>query len=79
MNPTTTQSQGIDMETLTLDVQGVPEEKINYLRQLVELWKRQDKVRHEKPEEEDDVKPSDFVVKHSNVKGGIVTREMAYE
>ncbi len=67
------------METLTLDVQGVPEEKINYLQQLVELWKGQAKARPEEQRDVDDVKPSDFIVKHSNVKGGIVTREMAYE
>jgi YgiT-type zinc finger domain-containing protein len=28
---------------------------------------------------ENDVKPSDFIVKDSSVKGGIVTRDMAYE
>ena len=68
------------METLTLDVRGVSEEKINYLQQLVELWKGQGKARPEEQQgDEDDVKPSDFIVKHSNVKGGIVTREMAYE
>ena len=67
------------METLTLNVQGVPEEKINYLRQLVELWKGQAKARPEKQQgDEDDVKPSDFIVRDSMIEGG-VTRAMAYE
>ncbi len=66
------------METLTLDVQGVSEEKINYLQQLVELWKGQAKTRPEEQGDEDDVKPSDFIVRDSMIEGG-VTRAMAYE
>ncbi len=69
------------MDTVdALDVKGLPQEKVNYLQQLIERWKEQTKARpEEQREDEDDVKPSDFIVKHSNVKGGIVTRAMAYE
>lgn len=67
------------METLTLDVRGVPEEKINYLQQLVELFKGQAKACPEDQQGgEDDVKPSDFIVRDSMIEGG-VTRAMAYE
>lgn len=62
------------MET-TLDVQGLRKERVSYLKDLIELWKKQDQPGQQ---EEDDVKPSDFIVKHSNVKGGRVTRAMAY-
>ena len=46
-----------------------------------ELQSRIDQAVQDQPAEEgdDDVKPSDFIVKHSNVKGGRVTRAMAYE
>ena len=60
-----------------IDVQGLPKEKVDYLQRLVEQWKQEQEPAPE--QEDDDVKPSDFIVKHSNVKGGIVTREMAYE
>lgn len=29
------------METLTLDVQGIPDEKVRFLQQLAVLWKKQ--------------------------------------
>ena len=61
----------------TLDVQGLPKERIDYLKNLIELWKKQDQSQPQG--EDDDIKPSDFIVKHSNVKGGKVTRAMAYE
>ena len=61
----------------TIDVQGLPKEKVDYLQQLVRQWKLEQEPAQ--TQEEDDVKPSDFIVKHSNVKGGVVTREMAYE
>ena len=61
----------------TLDVQGLPKERIDYLKNLIELWKKQDQSQPQG--EDDDIKPSDFIVKHSNVKGGKVTRSMAYE
>ena len=64
------------MET-TIDVKGLPEGRIQYLKNLIALWQKQDA--HSQQDEEDDVKPSDFIVKHSNVKGGEVTRAMAYE
>jgi hypothetical protein len=59
-----------------IDVQGLPKEKVNYLQRLVAQWKLEQEPA---PEQEEDVNPSDFIVKHSNVKGGIITREMAYE
>jgi len=61
----------------TLNIQGLRKERIEYLKHLVELWKTQDPPEHQS--EEDDLKPSDFIVKHSDVKGGRVTRAMAYE
>ena len=61
----------------TLNIQGLRKERIEYLKHLVELWKKQDQPGQQAAE--DDVKPSDFIVKHSNVKGGRVTRAMAYE
>lgn len=65
------------MET-TLDVKGLPKERIAYLQNLITLWKKQDQNRHQETEE-GNVKPSDFIVKDSDVKGGRVTRAMAYE
>ena len=81
MTPITKQYAEVNMDTVdTLDIKGLPQEKVNYLQQLIERWKEQAKARTEnQPGDEDDVKPSDFIVKHSNVKGGRVTRAMAYE
>lgn len=71
-----TRPRGTYMEA-TLNIQGLRKERVEHLKYLVELWKKQDQP--EQQAEEDDVKPSDFIVKHSNVKDGRVTRAMAYE
>ena len=59
----------------TLDVRDIPDEKVRYLEQLIELWKGQSKAHQQ---EGDDVNPSDFIVRDSQIQGGLI-RAMAYE
>jgi hypothetical protein len=61
----------------TLNLQGLRQERIEYLKHLVEFWKKHDLSGQQTTE--DEVKPADFIVKRSDVKGGRVTRAMAYE
>ncbi len=66
----------------TLDIEGLPKERVAYLKDLIMLWKKQGEDQPQKAEEdaeEDDVKPSDFIVKKSHIIGGEMTRAMAYE
>lgn len=61
----------------TLDVAGLAEDRVQYLKNLIALWKERDSALQEADTE--DVQPSDFAVRPSDVKGGRVTRAMAYE
>ena len=61
----------------TIDVRGLPKEKVDYLQQLVRRWKQEQKPTA--AQEGDDVKPSDFTVQKSHIIGGKLTRAMAYE
>ena len=61
----------------TIDVRGLPKEKVDYLQQLVRQWKWEQKPAP--TQEEDDVKPSDSTVVKSHIIGGKLTRAMAYE
>ncbi len=61
----------------TIDVRGLPKEKVDYLQQLVRKWKQEQEPA---PAQDDgDVKPSDFTVQKSHIIGGKLTRAMAYE
>ena len=67
----------------TLDVQGLSKARVDYLKELIELWKKQDS----RPQEEADlqVRGSDldkdivFATHQSHIIGGKITRAMAYE
>ncbi len=69
--------QRVPMETM-LDVEGLPKERVAYLKDLIMLWKKQDQGTPQETDN-DDVKPSDFIVRKSHVLGGEMTRAMAYE
>ena len=69
-----------------LDVQDLPDERVEYLKNLIELWRKQEG--QEKKEQarsvptpiiKRKVNPDEFIVKKSNIIGGRVTRAMAYE
>ena len=63
----------------TLDVRGLPEEKVQYLQELIERWKQQEQTTDAPtPIKKRKVDPSEFIVRHSNIKGEL-TRAMAYE
>ncbi|MEW6756081.1 MAG: hypothetical protein AB1505_34660 [Candidatus Latescibacterota bacterium] len=65
------------MET-TLDVRGLPVERVAYLKSLIQHWRRQ--AQPQAPlEGEDDVRPTDFIIKSSRIIGGEMTRAMAYD
>ena len=67
------------MET-TLDVAGLPEERIKYLKNLVAVWKTRGECSDGlQPIIKRKVVPSEFIVKDSDVVGGEVTRAMAYD
>lgn len=70
------------MET-TLNVEGLSEDRIEYLKNLIELWRKQEAGEQAtdgpKPIIKRKVSPDEFIVKNSGVKGGQVTRAMAYE
>ena len=67
------------MET-ALDVAGLPEERIQYLKDLIAIWKGQGEDSDGlQPITKRKVDPSEFIVKDSDVIGGEVTRAMAYD
>ncbi len=67
------------MET-TLDVAGLPEDRIQYLKNLVAIWKaRGENSGGLQPIIKRKFAPSEFIVKDSDVVGGEVTRAMAYD
>ena len=67
------------MET-TLDVAGLSEERIQYLKNLVAVWKARDKHSDGlQPIIKRKVASSEFIVKDSDVVGGDLTRAMAYD
>ena len=67
------------MET-TLDVAGLPEDRIQYLKNLVVIWKaRGEHSGGLQPIIKRKVAPSEFIVKDSDVVDGEVTRAMAYD
>ena len=67
------------MET-TLDVVGLPEERIQYLKNLVAVWKTRGECSDGlQPIIKRKVVPSEFIVKDSDVVGGEVTQAMAYD
>jgi hypothetical protein len=64
----------------TLDVTGLPDEKVRYLKQLIEQWKRQEAASAAVPAiPKRTVDPSEFLTKPSYILGGVVRREMAYD
>ena len=74
------------MET-TLDLQGLRKERVEYLKGLIELWKKQDQQLETKAPSPDmpmpivkrRVDPAEFLVVKSHVIGGEFTRAMAYD
>ena len=64
----------------TIEVEGLPEEKVSYLEQLIRRWRVEEQTQAEEQHEsdEEDVKPSDFIVKKSHIIGEL-TRAAAYE
>jgi len=70
------------MET-TLDIRGLPEERVEYLKSLTKLWKKDETKEQEqktpKPIVKRKVRPEEFIVKKSRIIEGKMTRAMAYE
>ena len=69
------------MET-TLDVRGLPEDRIEYLKHLITLWKDQETKAPSltvPTTVKRNVHPSEFLVVKSHVIGDEVTRAMAYD
>ena len=67
------------METI-LDVSGLPKERIQYLKNLVAVWKARGEYNDGlQPIIKRKVAPSEFIVKDSDVVGGELTRAMAYD
>ena len=67
----------------TLNVGGLPEERIQYLKDLIALWKKHGAGEKTpgapKPIIKRKVDPSEFLVVKSRVIGGEVTRAMVYD
>ena len=67
------------METI-LDVSGLPKERIQYLKNLVAVWKARGEYNDGlQPIIKRKVAPSEFILKDSDVVGGELTRAMAYD
>ena len=67
------------MET-KLDVAGLPEERIQYLKNLVAVWKaRGEHSDGLQPIIKRKVAPSEFIVKDSDIVGGELARAVAYD
>ena len=66
------------METLTLDVRDLPDEKIQQLRQLVERWKQEKPAIEPSLIKKRTVDPSEFIVRDSKLKAPY-SRALAYE
>ena len=66
------------MDTLTLDVRNLPDEKIQQLRQLVESWKQEKPATEPSLIKKRTVDPSEFIVRDSKLKAPY-SRALAYE
>ena len=70
------------MET-TLDIRGLPEERVEYLKNLIELWKKDETKEQDQKTPKSIVKrkvrPEELIVRKSHIIGGKITRAMAYE
>ena len=67
------------MDTLTVDVQGLPDEKIQELERKIERWKQEVQPATEPaPIKKRKVDPSEFIVRDSKLKAPY-TRALAYE
>ena len=67
------------MDTLTVDVRGLPDEKVRHLEQLIEEWKQEERLEI-KPVtvKKRKVDPSEFASYKTKLTGPL-TRELAYE
>lgn len=69
----------------TLDVRGLPKDKVSHLQRLIEQWREEPVAKQmqtpptPKPIIKRKVNPDEFIVKKSNIIGEKVTRAMAYE
>ena len=69
----------------TLDIKGLPKDKVHYLQQLIKQWRMEQEAAQAppanalKPILKRKVDPSEFLVVKSQVIGGEVTRAMAYD
>lgn len=64
----------------TLDVRGLPKEKVRYLQQLIERWRIEAPIPDiPKPIAKRKVDPSEFPAVKSRVIGSEITRAMAYD
>ena len=67
------------MDTLTIDVRGLPSEKIQEIKQKIELWKQENQLASvSTPIKKRKVGPSDFIVRDSKLKAPLA-RALAYE
>jgi hypothetical protein len=76
---TTTLPQEAVMDTLIIDVRGLPDEKIQELARKIEQWKRETRPAIDPaPIKKRKVFPSEFVPHKTKLKGPL-TRALAYE
>ena len=66
------------MDTLTVDVRGLPKNKVHELERLIERWKQEHLTGEPVPIRKRRVDPAEFVPRKTKVKGRL-TRALAYE
>ena len=67
------------MDTLTVDVRGIPDEKIRQLQRMIETWRQEEKAKDQTELiEKRWVDPSEFVPRNSKLKAPY-SRALAYE
>lgn len=83
--PYPTQQRMAHMGTM-LDIQDLPDDRVEYLKNLIALWRKQEGQEKKKqtrsiptPIVKRKVSPDEFIVKKSHVIGGTMTRAMAYD
>lgn len=66
------------MDTLTVDVRGLPDEKVQELERIIERWKEEHLTEGSVPIKKRRVDPSEFTPRLTKFKSPL-TRDLAYE
>lgn len=59
-----------------LDVKGLPEEKVDYLQELIEKWRQEEAVVEVRPHESEEDEDIVFTTQKSRVIGPLTRREI---